>query len=226
MLILHIDSSSRLCSVSLARHGKEMAFEINSEPFSHGTDINVMIEKIMTDAGVSFDHLEGVSVNRGPGSFTALRIGMATAKGICYGRDLPMLAPDGMQILVSWAEDQYPEYDFYVPMIDARRMEVYTISPVSGSGEKFEYESRILEESSFQEWADQKVCFIGDGVSKWADIAPSSEKWKMVPEETDARKMIRISKIFSKENNFSDLFHVIPLYIKKPNITQSRKQYF
>lgn len=226
MLILHIDSSSHFCSVSLAQDGHELGFEINSEAFAHGMDINLMIESLLTRAGVAMDQLEAVSVNRGPGSFTALRIGMATAKGICYGLDLPMITPDGMQILVSWAEVYFPSFDFYVPMIDARRMEIYTISPVPGSGAEFHYETMILDHGSFRELEDKKVCFIGDGVPKWKKIALSSENWKMVPSEIDARKMINISQNFSKENKFSDLFQVTPLYLKKPNITQSKKQYF
>lgn len=226
MLILNIESSSRFCSVSLARHGQEIAYAINSEDFSHGTDINILIEKVLVEADLKMDQLEAVSVNRGPGSYTSLRIGMATAKGLCYGLDLPLIAPDGMQILVHWGSLMFPSYDYYVPLIDARRMEVYTISPVQGIDSELEYEAKILDERSFCEWKDKRVCFLGDGVAKWKEIVPASENWKMVSTQIDARKMIELSQSFLKENKISDLFHIAPLYIKNPNITRSKKQYF
>src|SRR5690625_6329714 len=106
------------------------------------------------------DQLEAVSVNRGPGSYTSLRIGMATAKGLCYGLDLPLFTPDAMQILVDWARRKYPSYEYYVPMIDARRMEVYTISPVKDIASDFEYKAKILDEHSFLDWKDARVCFL------------------------------------------------------------------
>ena len=226
MLILNIESSSRFCSVSLARHGQELAFEINSEDFSHGTDINILIQKVLAQANLRMDQLEAVSVNRGPGSYTSLRIGMATAKGLCYGLDLPLFTPDAMQILVDWARRKYPSYEYYVPMIDARRMEVYTISPVKDIASDFEYKAKILDEHSFLDWKDARVCFLGDGVAKWKEIVPASDNWKMVSEEIDARKMIELSQSFSEGNKISDLFHIAPMYIKKPNITRSKKQYF
>src|SRR5690625_6541110 len=95
------------------------------------------------------DQLEAVSVNRAPGSYTSLRIGMATAKGLCYGLDLPLFTPDAMQILVDWARRKYPSSAYYVPMIYARRMEVYTISPVKDIASDLESTAKILDEHSF-----------------------------------------------------------------------------
>lgn len=226
MLILHIESSSELCSVALAESGNEVGFMINSEPYSHGADINEMIDKLLRDAGKSMSQLDAVSVNRGPGSFTSLRIGMATAKGICFGRDIPLITPDGMHILIHRAMELCPDYDFYVPMIDARRMEVYTVTPVSGTEEEPDFRSEILEEGSYSTLADKKVCFIGNGVEKWQTLTAGSPEWKFISCEINARMMIPVSAKIFAENNFSDLFQAAPVYVKKPNITKSKKRYF
>lgn len=226
MLILQIDSSSTLCSVALARNGELLGYEINNEDFQHGRDINVLIERLLERYSITFSELDAVSVNKGPGSYTALRIGMATAKGLCYGLDIPLVTPTGLDILVDHGKSHYPEYEIHIPLIDARRMEVYTTVPSTDPRLEKQPGSVILDENSFSNYANQSVCFIGNGVEKWKMIWLENKYWNGKQLEIHAGMLSRISYQLMLENNISNLFTATPLYIKKPHITTSRKQYF
>src|SRR5690606_31591620 len=217
---------SELCSVALSRDGKLSGMEINAEPFQHGRDINLLIEKLLSKNSTVFSDLEAVSVNKGPGSYTALRIGMATAKGLCYGLDIPLIAPTAFEILLDYAISEWPEAAYYVPMIDARRMEVYTINPVATLYEAITPTALVLDELSFSTWKEEVLCFVGSGADKWKTLWPDQVPWIVDNTEIDAGMMSSISYEFFQKNNISDLFTTTPLYIKKPNITRSKKEYF
>ena len=226
MLILQLDASSELCSVALAQNGELLGVEINREPFQHGRDINILIESVLKKCRCTFSDLQAVSVNKGPGSYTALRIGMATAKGICYGLNIPLITPTGFEILIEFAMKKHPEAEYYVPMIDARRMEVYTTHPIPHLGQPLDIKASVLHEESYSDWSQSHVCYVGNGVSKWQAIWPQGLNWIGEAVEIDASMMCAISNQFLQRNNISDLFSAVPLYIKKPNITRSKKEYF
>ncbi|MBY5959635.1 tRNA (adenosine(37)-N6)-threonylcarbamoyltransferase complex dimerization subunit type 1 TsaB [Membranicola marinus] len=226
MHILQIDASSTLCSVAMAQDGRLLHMEINDEPLQHGRDINILTDELLSKCGCSMQDIDAVSVNSGPGSYTALRIGMATAKGLCYGLDIPLLAPSGLDILVDYAMKKYPGAAYYIPMIDARRMEVYTTDPVRNLDQPMNYKAKILNEMSYSALIEQKVCFIGSGVKKWKDLWPEHNQWIGADVEVDAGMMSRISDQLLKSDNISNLFATTPIYIKKPNITTSKKVYF
>jgi len=226
LLILQIDASSGLCSVALSSNGELLHMEINKEPFQHGRDINVLIEGLLNKSGYNFSDLHAISINKGPGSYTALRIGMSTAKGLCYALDIPLVAPSGLEILIDYAMMKYPDVDYYVPMIDARRMEIYTSDPVHDLNQPLSFKADILTEDSFYQLTQRTVCFSGNGVKKWKTIWPEENLWIGEEVEVDAGMMTRISHRLLKSNNISDLFTTTPTYIKKPNITKSKKVYF
>lgn len=226
MLILQIDSSSELCSVAVSRQGEMLGMEINSESFQHGRDINFLIKALLDNLSFDLSDIQAISVNRGPGSYTALRIGMATAKGLCYGLGIPLIAPTGLEILIHYAVKKFPETDDYIALIDARRMEVYSAGPVENLRHPLEYKAEILTENSFSALLHKKVCFIGNGVEKWKAIWPGDNHWIGEHLEVNAGMMSGISYCFLERTNFSDLFSTTPLYIKKPNITLSKKDYF
>ncbi len=226
MLILQIDSSAELCSVALSRQGELLHMEINTEPFQHAQDINILINTLLEKSDLKFSDLNAVSINKGPGSYTALRIGMATAKGLCYGLDIPLIAPSGLEILIDVAMSKHPEAELYVPMIDARRMEVYTADPVTDLKHPLDYKTQILTEDSYDHLFHKRVCFTGNGAGKWKAIWPEGNNWIGEQVEIDAGMMTNISHNILESNNISNLFKATPLYIKKPNITRSKKEYF
>lgn len=192
----------------------------------HGRDINVLIDTVLDKCALTVQDIDAVSINSGPGSYTALRIGMATAKGLCYGLDLPLIAPSGLDILVDYAMEHYPDGAYYVPMIDARRMEVYTADPVVDLNQPLNYKAKILTTDSYSTLIDQKICFVGSGIDKWKAIWPEGNQWKGEHLEVNAGMMSHISNQFLKTDNISNLFNTAPIYIKKPNITTSKKVYF
>lgn len=226
MVILQIDSSAELCSVALSRQRELLHMEINTEPFQHGQDINILISTLMEKCDLAFSDLNAISINKGPGSYTALRIGMATAKGLCYGLDIPLIAPSGLEILVDRAMSIFPKAVLYVPMIDARRMEVYTADPVADLKQPMHYKTHILTEDSYGHLFPKRVCFTGNGAGKWKAIWPEGNNWIGEQVEIDAGMMTNISHNILESNNISNLFKATPLYIKKPNITKSKKEYF
>src|SRR5690606_12576154 len=204
--------------VALSRHGELLHMEINSEPYRHGQDINILISTLLKKCALEFSDLTAVSVNKGPGSYTALRIGMATAKGLCYGLDIPLIIPSGLEILVDTAMAKYPKADLFVPLIDARRMEVYTADPVTDLKQALDNKTHILTENSFDHLSHKRVCFTGNGTEKWKAIWPEGNNWIADHVEIDAGMMTNISHNILESDNISNLFKATPLYIKKPNI--------
>ena len=226
MNILQIDASSDLCSVALSQDGELIHQEINTEPYQHGRDINLLIQSLLDKCEQTLQDLHAVSLNKGPGSYTALRIGMATAKGLCYGLDIPLVTVSGLEILIDHGMIKHPEAEYYVPMIDARRMEVYTCQPKTDLADPIAFKSEVLAPNSYIDLAPKQVCFIGNGVAKWKKLGPKRDNWISEELEVNAGMMTRISFQNFGTDNISDLFTTTPIYIKKPNITQSKKQYF
>ncbi|WP_236973949.1 tRNA (adenosine(37)-N6)-threonylcarbamoyltransferase complex dimerization subunit type 1 TsaB [Membranihabitans maritimus] len=227
-MILNVETSGNFCSISLQKESTDEILYVksNEETFQHGRDINTMIFEALKSCSINMKDLTAISINIGPGSYTSLRIGLSTVKGMCYGLGIPMITMTGFEILAHEASRKHPGLDYYIPLIDARRMEVYTsafdksLSLFSAGGAK------ILTPRSFREFFDHSVCFIGNGVPKWESIAPAGKSWYYLNCDQNAGMMGPISSEKYGKNKFSDLFHTNPLYIKKPNITTSKKQYF
>lgn len=176
--ILLIETSTRVCSVGVARDGKLLSLqEDHGMNYSHSAVLTLFIEKVLHDAGLSVNDLDAVAVSQGPGSYTGLRIGVSAAKGICFALDLPLLAVDTLQamariclakksdMLNNHSQRQLPL--LFCPMIDARRMEVYHAL----FDEKLHIveatQAKVIEENSFSAWLENhRMAFFGDGAAK------------------------------------------------------------
>src|SRR5690554_1548565 len=124
MYILNIETSTKNCSVTLAKNGNTVIIkEIAEQNFSHFEKLHLFIDEVLKQAEISFKELAAVALSKGPGSYTGLRIGASTAKGLCFALDIPLIALDSLQIL---AMQLTHNNGLIIPMIDARRMEVYT----------------------------------------------------------------------------------------------------
>ena len=122
--ILHIDTTTKKCSVALAQDGELMIQkELLSEEFSHSEQLHPFIEEVLKESGLKSSSLSAIAISKGPGSYTGLRIGVAAAKGLCFALDLPLIALNTLEIMVQPYE--VSPYSFIIPMLDARRMEVY-----------------------------------------------------------------------------------------------------
>ena len=162
-LILSLDTSTQNCSVALHENGQLVTQELVSEEGSHSKALTLLIEKVMKTAGRALAELSAVAVSNGPGSYTGLRIGLATAKGICFALDKPLICLPTLQVLS--AAVQVPSGNLLLPLLDARRMEVYAAVYTAELQEVSPQEAHILSPDSFQEF--KPVLAFGNGSSKW-----------------------------------------------------------
>jgi tRNA threonylcarbamoyladenosine biosynthesis protein TsaB len=157
--ILNIETATKNCSVALAKEGKTiLCKEIAEEGYSHAERLHVFIEEIIKEAGIQMKDLVAVAVSQGPGSYTGLRIGVSATKGLSYALGIPLIAIDTLQTLASKVEGIE---GLIVPMIDARRMEVYSAVFSVGLEKKREVLAEIITENSFEEYTE-KLFFVGD----------------------------------------------------------------
>lgn len=169
-LILILETATKNCSVALTEDGGILeSVDFNDGNFSHAEKLHVFIEEICAKAGKKLQELKAVAISKGPGSYTGLRIGVSTAKGLCYGLNIPLISLETLEILsrTYCFENEVAKNDLLIPMIDARRMEVYTAIFDTQFNKIKDTEALILQENSFDEIIATNTChFIGDGAEK------------------------------------------------------------
>lgn len=219
--ILNIETATKNCSVSLAKEGKTiLCKEIAEEGYSHAERLHVFIEDLVQEAGIHFKDIQAIAVSQGPGSYTGLRIGVSAAKGLCYALNVPLIAVDTLQVLASQVQ---VEDGLIIPMIDARRMEVYS-AIFDVKFEKIrETQAEVINENSF-ETISETVYFVGDCADKCKSVITKSnfiflEEIKY-PSAT-AMSILSFSKFQNKD--FEDLAYFEPYYLKDFMITPSKK---
>lgn len=161
--ILNIETATKNCSVSIAKNGETiLCKEIAEEGYSHAEKLHVFIEEVISESGISVQDLVAVAVSQGPGSYTGLRIGVSAAKGLCFALNIPLIAIDTLQTLASQAKVSEGKI---IPMLDARRMEVY--SEIFNANLEIEREilAEVIDENSFKDFTET-VYFVGDCAEK------------------------------------------------------------
>jgi tRNA threonylcarbamoyladenosine biosynthesis protein TsaB len=172
-LILNIETATEVCSVALALDGKTIAVKEEKAGQSHARLLTGFIASCMEEAGFRLEDLHAVAVSKGPGSFTGLRIGVASAKGLCYGLDKPLIAVNTLQSMASnYLLNNPPAPGAWLcPMIDARRMEVYTAFFNERLNFERETAAEIIQPGTFQDILEKRpVIFFGDGMAKTRQI--------------------------------------------------------
>lgn len=173
MTILCIETSTNCCSAAITIDGQAVASKENLEGANHASELPVFIEQLLDTAREQGWTLDAVAFSQGPGSYTGLRIGAATAKGICYGLNIPLIPVDTLQILCAAVKDQQSNIDgILCPMLDARRMEVYTAMYQPNDLKAMsKVEAKIINEQSFcEELKKQTIYFFGNGAEKCKTI--------------------------------------------------------
>ena len=251
--IILIETSTSLCSVALAENGMVTAYRESSAPKAHASLTAVFIQEVLQERGLTISDCDAVCVSMGPGSYTGLRVGVSTAKGLCFGSGKPLLAVGTLDTLVAQAtsETENAAYRFIIPMIDARRMEVYasvfassaiqstySVIPSSSSVIPSEVEESpsyiqitetapaIIDSESFAEYLEQGQClFIGDGAGKCADVIkhPNAQFCQCNPK---ASAMLRPAQAAYNEKRFEDVAYFEPFYLKEFVATVSKKKLF
>ena len=244
--IILIETSTALCSVALAEGGEITAYRESSAPKAHASLTAVFVQEVLAERGVKLADCDAVCVSKGPGSYTGLRVGVSTAKGLCFGSGVPMIAVGTLDTLVAQA---IGEYRFIIPMIDARRMEVYTAvfeptvmqshptvmadsSTIMASKVETSYiqitetSPVIVDETSFSEYLEQGPClFIGDGAEKCTEAIkhPNAHFCQCNPK---ASSMLVPAFSALDKGDFCDVAYFEPFYLKEFVATVSKKKLF
>jgi tRNA threonylcarbamoyladenosine biosynthesis protein TsaB len=225
-LILNIETSTKVCSVALSKDGKTIAFkEELGEQYIHSEKLTVFIEELMEVSDYSLNDLDAICVSKGPGSYTGLRIGVSCAKGLCYALKIPLLAIDSLTILGArfiQLNEVKKEAVLY-PMIDARRMEVFTQKMNSDLRVESLIEAMIIDESSFSEFKIP-VYLFGDGANKLRDTFNSSTIKIFEKIETSAKGMEQLAEDKFTAKDFEDVAYFEPYYLKEFIAIPSKKK--
>lgn len=220
-IILNIETATKNCSVSLAENGKVIALqELNNGNYSHAEKLHVFIQDVLKKANKSLKNVDAIAISKGPGSYTGLRIGVSSAKGLCYALDIPLIATNTLKTLALQVDKQN---GIIVPMLDARRMEVY--SAVFSSDNKMlrEIQAQVLDETSFAEYLNnQKVYFIGDGVPKTREIITHKNAFFIDDKLPSANEMAQLSYDKFVNNDFENVAYFEPFYLKDFVTTSKR----
>jgi len=170
-LILSIDTAMAKAGVCLSKDGVVLSILENTEQKEHAAWLHQAVQEIMQATGHRLRDLQAVAVTAGPGSYTGLRVGMAAAKGFCYALDIPLIAEDTLKVMAFAAKEQVPDTDLLCPMIDARRMEVFTALYRHDMTPLFPSTAMVIDENSFSAWLpDNSVSFFGEGADKCKPI--------------------------------------------------------
>lgn len=214
MKILHIETSSKNCSVAIS-DGEELVClcEEVSENYKQSESLHTYVEWALEGAKLTLKDIDAVSLGKGPGSYTGLRIGASSAKGFCYGLQIPLIATNSLETMIEPFLNK--DYDLIIPLIDARRMEVYSVVFDGNSGQMItETEAKILDEQSYQEYLDKKVLFVGDGAKKAKEILqlPQAEYNETV--YPSAKYLIKKAAEKYNRREFEDVAYFEPFYLK------------
>ncbi len=215
-IVLNIDTSTKICSVAVAKDGVLLCLkEEYDENYSHAEKLNVFIEAALAEAKISLKDLNAIAVSKGPGSYTGLRIGVSTAKGLCFGLGIPLIATNTLKAL-SFGATTHPEFtagSLLCPMLDARRMEVYSQIFDEKLKEVRGIEAQIIDENSFFA-STQKMFIFGDGAKKCLSVLSNSNIHFLPDIQTSAQWMIPFSEEQFNAKAFEDVAYFEPFYLK------------
>ncbi|MFD2286824.1 tRNA (adenosine(37)-N6)-threonylcarbamoyltransferase complex dimerization subunit type 1 TsaB [Pedobacter petrophilus] len=224
--ILQIETATQVCSVALSIDGNTVAVKEESGQNIHASNVTLFIEEVMKAAGLTYPEIDAVAVSKGPGSYTGLRIGVSTAKGLCYALEKPLIAIETLKMMSAGFQIENPAYRGLIcPMIDARRMEVYT-SVFNSSLEIIEPTSaKIIDETSFANLLSQnRITFLGDGAAKCAETLNHPNADFSNQNFNAAPYMSALANLAFNHGNFEDVAYFEPFYLKDFVVTQPKKK--
>ena len=228
-MILCLETSTAVCSVSLVDNGNVIALRESLDGQNHAEKITIFIDEVMKEAGVAYKDLDAVATSMGPGSYTGLRIGVSAAKGLCYAMEKPLIAIDTLAAMAngflsqqSTANGQWSMVNgqqptaILCPMIDARRMEVYTAFFNEKLEKTSETEALIVDENSFMELKQNNHLYLfGDGADKLANLFENEENITVVEKfHCSAAYMAKLADEAFKNKQFVDVAYFEPFYLK------------
>ncbi len=218
-LLLHIDTATTYAGVCISENGKILAARSHAAQKDHASFLQPAIEAILTESGYNLNHIEAVAVTGGPGSYTGIRVGLASAKGICFALNKPLIIINTLAVIANAAKEQMassetPEDCIFYPMIDARRMEVFAAKYSTELLALTEPSPIILEQAFLDEInCHSKVIFCGDGASKLQSfILPKN--YTISNSQHTVNHIVAIAEKEFAAKNFADLAYSEPIYVK------------
>ena len=212
--ILNIETSTKACSVALHKNGELIVCrEDVTANFSHSEKLLKFISELFSDEKLSLSDLDAIAVSMGPGSYTGLRIGVSTAKGLCYGLDIPLISISTLKAM-SFGMALEIKADLYCPMIDARRMEVYSAFFDINNTEVRKIQADIIDENSYKKELEKKVVFFGDGSEKLIEKIKDKNAIFVSDIHPSAKNMGLLSYQKFTKSLFEDLAYFEPFYLK------------
>ena len=222
--ILSIETSTSICSVAIHEQGELLALAEIKEPGAHAEKLLLLVDELFEKAGLSFADLDAVAVSQGPGSYTGLRIGVSTAKGIAYALEIPLIGINTLQAMA--ASQSVAPGDYVVAVLDARRKEVYTQTFGDSLQELSSIEAVVLEEGVFASILEKgRVYFVGDGVEKVKEEIQHGNAlfiadWTI---SLSAKNMGVLASEKHARQEWEDLAYFVPNYLKEFKALQSTK---
>jgi tRNA threonylcarbamoyladenosine biosynthesis protein TsaB len=225
-LILQIETATQACSAAISRDGVTIAVKELVAQNIHAGSLTLFIEEVVKTSGITYADLDAIAVSKGPGSYTGLRIGVSTAKGLCFALDKPLIGIDTLKMMADGFLQVNPGYTGLVcPMIDARRLEVFTalydaeglvLSPV---------EAKIIDSASYEnELSLGQITFIGDGAAKCSGLITSDNARFSDVNYNSASNMSRIACTLFDAAAFEDVAYFEPFYLKDFVFTVAKKK--
>lgn len=223
-IILSIDTSTSVCSVALTQDGKQMDHIKVEEERSHANLLTATIKELLDRNQIGFNHISAIAVSEGPGSYTGLRIGVSTAKALCYTLSVPLISISTLKAMALELYEANPTADHLAPMIDARRMEVYTALYDTKLNELSPVQAKVLDKDSFGETLlSKRVLFGGDGSGKFEPLLENNPNGLFMNELSPsawAVGLLAYEKFIKEE--FEDVAYFEPFYLKEYRATKSK----
>jgi tRNA threonylcarbamoyladenosine biosynthesis protein TsaB len=213
-IILNLETATTNCSVSIAKNGELLSLkEYDSADYSHAEQLHLFIESVLQDAKVSLQEIQAIAVSKGPGSYTGLRIGVSAAKGLCFSLDLPLIAVPTLESMANQNTDNKLAY--IIPVLDARRMEVYSCVYDVNLNEVRETKAEIIDENSFSEYINKGLTLIvGSGAEKCQEFLRHTNVAFNTSAVPSAKEMAQLSFKKFKEDKFENVAYFEPFYLK------------
>jgi len=213
-LILGIESATKNCSVALFKDGIVIAEkERISDGYAHAEQLTLFIQDVIDSANITLDKVESVALSMGPGSYTGLRIGTSTAKGLCYALDIPLIAISTLKAM-AFAMAKNENSAFYCPMIDARRIEVFSALYDSNNNQVRGVQADVVDENTYAEFLENEIIFFGDGALKCEEIINHTNAKFMNGIYPSAMNLGILANAKFENKDFEDLAYFEPYYLK------------
>lgn len=227
-IILNIETSTQVCSASVAKNGEVLAMRESFEDRSHASLLTVFINELFDELNIDAESLDAVSISEGPGSYTGLRIGVSVAKGLCYAKNIPLIAVSTLQAMALMASEKVTENNvLFCSMIDARRMEVYSSLFNKNMEQVRETLAEIIDETSFSvQLEKQKIVFYGNGADKCKDMITHPNASFLAEIHPSAKYMAKLSQQAFNNKQFKDVAYFEPFYLKDFVATTPKKKVF